>query len=235
MTSRCGVAVSRYLGLLPDGEVGARRRRSCVGVQWDAWQDWILPGCASSQDPTYPPVSARLSLVPKPLWTFGFSDYEVWVTVPPPAWSKQVGDRLSGVAPYRYPLPPRSRFHGQSQFTLHRAQEGHVRFFNPRSVGSSPVSGLVGCCLSICTSAPRTTHPHITITICSRGTIRRYIDDGRVLQLMPLMAALEVSVSRAAMRSFLTQSRCMRHQSQSRPGPNELRPWPASCVRRACN
>jgi hypothetical protein len=35
-----GVAVSRCLGwagLLPDGEAGARRRRSCVGVQWDTW------------------------------------------------------------------------------------------------------------------------------------------------------------------------------------------------------
>jgi hypothetical protein len=77
------IAVSRCrgvlgLGLLPDGEAGARRRRSCVGVQRDAWQDWILPGCASSRDSTYPPVFlARLPLVTKPLWTFGFSDYEV--------------------------------------------------------------------------------------------------------------------------------------------------------------
>jgi hypothetical protein len=51
------VAVSRCRGvlLLPDGEAGAGRRRSCVGVQRDAWQDWILPGCASSRDSTYPP------------------------------------------------------------------------------------------------------------------------------------------------------------------------------------
>jgi len=49
-------------------------------------------------------------LVTKPLWTFGFSDYEVWVTAPPPAWSKQIKDRLNGVAPYRYPPATSSRF-----------------------------------------------------------------------------------------------------------------------------
>ena len=49
-------------------------------------------------------------LFTKPLWTFGFSDYEVWVTVPPPAWSKQIKDRLNGVAPYRYPPATSSRF-----------------------------------------------------------------------------------------------------------------------------
>ena len=49
-------------------------------------------------------------LFTKPLWTFSFSDYEVWVTVPPPAWSRQIRDRLRGVAPYRYPPATSSRF-----------------------------------------------------------------------------------------------------------------------------
>jgi hypothetical protein len=37
---------------LPDGhdeEAGARCRRSCVGAQWDAQQDLVLPGYASSR------------------------------------------------------------------------------------------------------------------------------------------------------------------------------------------
>ena len=44
------------------------------------------------------------------------------VVIPAPAWSKQIKDRLSGVAPYRYPPATSSRFHGhlqwmESQFT----------------------------------------------------------------------------------------------------------------------
>jgi hypothetical protein len=40
-------------------------------------------------------LSSRFSpLFTKPLRTFGFSDYEVRVTVPPPAWPKQIKDRL---------------------------------------------------------------------------------------------------------------------------------------------
>jgi hypothetical protein len=103
-------AVSRCLGLLPDGEAGARRRRSCVVCRSPA-------GCEAGSDSAWMRFFPGLDLSPcfsplvtKPLWTFGFSDYEVWVTVPPPAWSKQIKDRLNGVAPYRYPPATSSRF-----------------------------------------------------------------------------------------------------------------------------
>jgi hypothetical protein len=87
--SRCGsrgVAVSRCLGLLPDGEAGARRRRLCVGVQRDAWQDWILPGCASSRDSTFfnpagadagfarPPVCLAMWKIRIDSYRFGLTD-----------------------------------------------------------------------------------------------------------------------------------------------------------------
>ena len=44
------------------------------------------------------------------------------VGIPAPAWSRQIKDRLNGVAPYRYPPATSSRFHGhlqwmESQFT----------------------------------------------------------------------------------------------------------------------
>jgi hypothetical protein len=101
------------------------RRRSCVGVQRDAWQDWIwiLPGWMRFSpgldlSPCFSP------LVTKPLRTFSFSVYEVWVTAPPPAWSRQIRDRLRGdvVSPLAdiHP-PPRPGFmdipEPKSQFT----------------------------------------------------------------------------------------------------------------------
>jgi hypothetical protein len=101
-----GVAVSRCLGLLPDGEAGARRRRSCVGVQREAWQDRIMPGCASSRDSTYPPVSASLSPSHCGHPAFQITRCGPLVPAPPPAWSKQIKDRLSCVASCRYPRLP---------------------------------------------------------------------------------------------------------------------------------
>jgi hypothetical protein len=81
------IAVPRCAGLLPDGEAGPRRRRPCLGVQPDAWRvsvpgsAWMcfFPGLNLS--PCFSP------LFTKPLRTFGFSDHEVRVTVPPLAWS----------------------------------------------------------------------------------------------------------------------------------------------------
>jgi hypothetical protein len=66
------------------------------------------------------------------------------VEIPAPAWSRQIKDRLRGVAPYRYPPTTSSKVSWSSPMDgepihLHRAQEEPVRFFNPRSVGTSSV------------------------------------------------------------------------------------------------
>jgi hypothetical protein len=60
---------------------------------------------------------------------------------PAPAWSRQIIDRLNGVAPYRYPPATSSKVSWPSPMDgepihLHRAQEEPVRFFDPRSVST---------------------------------------------------------------------------------------------------
>ena len=88
-------------------------------------------------------------LFTKPLWTFGFSDYEVWVTAPPPAWSKQIKDRLNGVAPYRYPPATSSRFSpapgagGACSFLCSAVREHFVRGLR-RVCGGGVGGGCVG-------------------------------------------------------------------------------------------
>jgi hypothetical protein len=42
--ARCRGVVAVFWVAVLDGEAGARCRRSCVGVRWDAWEDWVLPG-----------------------------------------------------------------------------------------------------------------------------------------------------------------------------------------------
>jgi hypothetical protein len=53
-----GVAVSWIAARRSERQGPDVGRSSCVRVQWDAWQeaDWVLLGCASSRDSTYPPV-----------------------------------------------------------------------------------------------------------------------------------------------------------------------------------